>query len=63
MGKREKLTIFGNDYPTPDGTCVRDYIHIADLANAHLFALKKLKPMSTSYDAFNLGTGIGYSVY
>jgi len=43
LGKREKLTIFGNDYPNPDGTCIRDYIHIADLANAHLIALKKMK--------------------
>jgi len=41
-GKREKLSIFGNDYPTPDGTCVRDYIHITDLAKGHLIALEKL---------------------
>lgn len=62
MGKRERLNIFGNDYPTPDGTCIRDYIHISDLAAGHLFALNKLKDMPKNYDVFNLGSGIGYSV-
>jgi UDP-glucose 4-epimerase len=62
LGKREKLTIFGNDYPTPDGTCIRDYIHIADLANAHLLAFKKVTTIDAGYHPFNLGRGIGYSV-
>lgn len=61
-GKRERLNIFGNDYPTADGTCIRDYIHINDLANGHLVALKKLPEMKKNYDVFNLGSGIGYSV-
>ncbi|KFZ36853.1 UDP-galactose-4-epimerase [Shewanella mangrovi] len=61
VGKREKLSIFGNDYPTPDGTGVRDYIHVVDLARGHLKALDKLrtKPGLVTY---NLGTGVGYSV-
>ncbi|WP_137226603.1 UDP-glucose 4-epimerase GalE [Shewanella sp. MEBiC00475] len=61
VGKREKLSVFGNDYNTPDGTGVRDYIHVVDLAVGHLQALKKLqtKPGLVTY---NLGTGIGYSV-
>nr|WP_329756483.1 SDR family NAD(P)-dependent oxidoreductase [Brucella melitensis] len=59
-GRREKLNIWGNDYPTPDGTGVRDYIHVNDLAAGHLKALKKLdKPKCF---AVNLGTGQGYSV-
>lgn len=57
MGKREKIIIFGDDYDTPDGTCIRDYIHIVDLAQAHIQALTK--PHS---GAFNLGTGNGCSV-
>lgn len=57
-GKREKLTIFGNDYKTPDGTCVRDYIHVIDLAQAHILALKALDKGSRTY---NLGNGKGYS--
>ena len=60
-GKRERLSILGNDYPTPDGTGVRDYIHVEDLARAHLLALKKLQD-KTSPLTFNLGTGQGYSV-
>lgn len=60
-GKREKLQVFGGDYPTPDGTCIRDYIHINDLARAHLLALKFLLNEKTSMD-FNLGNGVGYSV-
>ena len=61
VGKLEKLHVFGNDYPTPDGTCVRDYIHVVDLAKGHVAALKKLE---TNCGLFvcNLGTGKGYSV-
>ena len=61
VGKREKLNVFGNDYKTKDGTGVRDYIHVVDLANGHLAALDKLKEGSGVY-TFNLGTGKGYSV-
>jgi len=60
MGKREKIKIFGTDYPTPDGTCIRDYIHISDLCRAHLLALKKLE--QTNELICNLGNGKGYSV-
>lgn len=64
MGVREKLTIFGNDYPTPDGTCIRDYIHVVDLAEAHVRALDRMlgHRMDANYEVFNLGTGRGYSV-
>jgi|SRR5579864_4371396 len=55
------ITIFGDDYDTPDGTCVRDYIHVTDLAEAHLVALEKLLAGGAS-DAFNVGTGTGHSV-
>ena len=63
-GIREKLNIWGNDYPTPDGTAIRDYIYVGDLAKAHLKALQKLlsTPSETLIDIFNLGTGKGYSV-
>ena len=63
-GLEEKLNIFGDDYPTPDGTCIRDYIHVVDLAEAHVAALTRLvKGESTSdYEVFNLGTGKGSSV-
>ncbi len=60
-GRREKLSVFGNDYPTPDGTGVRDYIHVVDLAKGHVAACEYLKN-TTGCDVFNLGTGIGYSV-
>jgi UDP-glucose 4-epimerase len=60
LGQREKITIFGDDYPTPDGTCIRDYVHIEDLASAHLAALDKLQPGRGL--KLNLGTGRGYSV-
>lgn len=61
VGKRKCLSVFGNDYPTPDGTGVRDYIHVVDLARAHLKALERAyKSENTEY--YNLGTGIGYSV-
>ena len=60
-GRREKLQIYGNDYPTPDGTGVRDYIHVQDLAAGHVAALRKLAdPIGT--EVYNLGTGQGYSV-
>ena len=60
LGKHDSAQIYGTDYPTPDGTCVRDYVHIADLASAHLFALDGLQ----EYDRliYNLGSGNGYSV-
>lgn len=63
-GVREKLTVHGNDYPTPDGTCIRDYIHVVDLAKAHLKALKRLESNSScsQYEVFNVGTGRGASV-
>ena len=60
-GKQEKITVNGNDYDTPDGTCIRDYIHITDLARAHLLAAEYLVKGGKS-DVFNLGNGIGYSV-
>ncbi len=61
VGKLEKLHVFGNDYDTPDGTGVRDYIHVVDLAKGHVCALKKLTPGS-GCNIYNLGTGVGYSV-
>ena len=60
-GKLQSLNVYGNDYPTPDGTGVRDYIHVMDLAEGHLAALNYL-PQSQGWDAINLGTGNGYSV-
>lgn len=63
VGIREKLTVFGNDYNTPDGSCVRDYIHVVDLAKAHVKAFELLnKKQSGYYDHFNLGTGTGSTV-
>lgn len=64
MGIREKLSVFGDDYPTPDGTCIRDYIHVVDLAKAHVTALKRLinKKNADKVEVFNLGTGKGNSV-
>ena len=61
LGKREHITIYGDDYPTQDGTCIRDYIHVEDLARAHILALEYLRNGGTS-DIFNLGSGDGYSV-
>lgn len=61
VGKREKLSIFGNDYNTPDGTCIRDYIHVVDLADAHLRALDN-RLENTGCRAWNIGTGQGCSV-
>ena len=64
IGIRDELSIFGKDYPTPDGTCIRDYIHVVDLAKAHVIAMKRiiLKDNSDNYEVFNLGTGKGSSV-
>lgn len=61
MGKRDKISIFGDDYNTPDGTCIRDYIHVWDLADAHYLAYKYLKENNPS-EIFNLGSGNGFSV-
>jgi UDP-glucose 4-epimerase len=60
LGQRESISIFGDDYPTPDGTCIRDYVHVEDLATAHLAALERLQPGKSI--KVNLGTGRGYSV-
>ena len=64
IGIREQLSVFGNNYPTPDGTCIRDYIHVVDLAKAHVVALKRLlnNKNKDNYETFNLGTGKGSSV-
>jgi len=69
IGKRKELSVFGGDYPTPDGTGIRDYIHVVDLAKGHLNALKKIQPIDdnghkqgTGEHIWNLGTGQGYSV-
>jgi UDP-glucose 4-epimerase len=63
-GVRECLSIFGNDYPTPDGTCLRDYIDVVDLAKAHVAAVNRMvgKKMETKYEIFNIGTGRPVSV-
>lgn len=58
-GDRDSLPLFGDDYPTPDGTCVRDYIHVSDLAEAHLLALESIEP--GTHRIFNLGNGAGFS--
>jgi UDP-glucose-4-epimerase GalE len=60
LGQRDEIKIFGTDYPTPDGTCVRDYIHVADLAEVHLLALGAVQPGEAK--CFNVGTGVGTSV-
>ncbi|EDP72358.1 putative UDP-glucose 4-epimerase [Flavobacteriales bacterium ALC-1] len=64
IGMREQLSVFGGDYPTPDGTCIRDYIHVVDLAKAHVVALQRLLENKnvSNYEVFNLGTGTGSSV-
>ena len=64
IGKRNELAVFGDDYPTTDGTCIRDYIHVVDLAKAHVIALTRLldKNNKANYEVFNLGTGTGSSV-
>ncbi|MDB5975229.1 MAG: galE [Nevskia sp.] len=62
-GEDIDVRIFGTDYPTPDGTCIRDYVHVNDLCSAHLLALNRLREMgSPAFEAFNLGNGRGYSV-
>lgn len=61
LGRREDIKIFGTDYPTPDGTCIRDYIHVTDLADAHIKALEYLENSGKS-EVFNLGNGNGFSV-
>jgi UDP-glucose 4-epimerase len=60
LGQRENVTVYGSDYPTPDGTCVRDFIHVLDLADAHLRALQAIKPGHGL--TYNIGTGSGFSV-
>jgi len=63
IGKREKITVFGDDYDTSDGSCIRDYIHVVDLAKAHVAALKLMESNHfAGYDVFNIGTGTGNSV-
>lgn len=64
FGLRKELSVYGNDYPTPDGTCIRDYIHVVDLAKAHVIALQRLlnKKNIEKIEVFNLGTGTGSSV-
>ncbi|MDD4693704.1 MAG: UDP-glucose 4-epimerase GalE [Firmicutes bacterium] len=61
LKKRENITVFGDDYPTKDGTCIRDYIHVMDLASAHFLALQKLETSAGAF-AYNLGNGEGFSV-
>lgn len=61
LGKKKEFSVYGNDYPTPDGTAIRDYIHVTDLANAHVMALKKLSELNNS-EFVNLGSNKGYSV-
>jgi UDP-glucose-4-epimerase GalE len=60
LGQREKLTVFGDDYPTPDGTCIRDYVHVDDLGQAHLLAIRATTPSTA--EVYNIGTGNGQSV-
>lgn len=62
VGKLPQLTVFGDDYNTPDGTCIRDYIHVVDLAKGHLKALEKMLASTGTLEIYNLGTGKGYSV-
>ena len=65
IGLREKLSVFGDDYPTKDGTAIRDYIHVVDLAKAHVVALERLlhKKNKYNYEVFNIGSGTGSSVF
>jgi UDP-glucose 4-epimerase len=62
FGQREELKVFGSDYNTPDGTAIRDYIHVVDLAKAHILAMKRLKEMDLKIETINVGAGKGYSV-
>jgi UDP-glucose 4-epimerase len=61
LGRRENVQVYGSDYATPDGTCVRDYVHVADLADAHIRALNALESGNLASGAYNLGNGTGYS--
>lgn len=62
LGERDSISVFGTDYPTEDGTCIRDYIHVTDLANAHIAALEALLKETKEAETYNLGNGVGYSV-
>jgi UDP-glucose 4-epimerase len=62
LGQRDKISVFGSDYETEDGTCIRDYIHVTDLASAHILALEALLSGEKSAEIYNLGNGLGYSV-
>lgn len=62
LGQRESISVFGTDYPTEDGTCIRDYIHVTDLAFAHIKALEALLSGQKEAETYNLGNGVGYSV-
>ena len=62
LGEREKISVFGTDYDTSDGTCIRDYVHVTDLANAHILAYEGLVNKQIANEVFNLGNGAGYSV-
>jgi UDP-glucose 4-epimerase len=62
LGEREKISVFGTDYDTPDGTCIRDYIHVTDLAKAHILSLEALLKGTLKTATYNLGNGLGYSV-
>ena len=62
LGDRESISVFGSDYPTEDGTCIRDYIHVTDLAKAHILALDALLSGKKETATYNLGNGLGYSV-
>jgi UDP-glucose 4-epimerase len=64
IGKRQQLIVYGDDYPTPDGSCIRDYIHVVDLAKAHVAAIQRMQrnQMLDVYETFNIGTGTGNSV-
>ena len=62
LGKRDTISVFGDDYNTPDGTCIRDYIHVTDLAKAHVLSLNALLQQNIRTEIFNLGNGTGYSV-
>ena len=62
LGRRDQVTVFGDDYPTPDGTCVRDYVHVSDLAEAHILALEAMEREAVGTRAYNLGNSAGTSV-
>lgn len=62
LGQRPFVSVYGNDYPTPDGTCIRDYIHVMDLASAHRLAVERLRSGTGNHEVFNLGIGKGFSV-